>query len=351
MTIKNITLVVGTRPQILKSYPLIKSLNNHGFKVDLVNTGQHYDHALSGVFLCNLDTICTVNNLKIKPATPNTQLSDIIAKLEPIFQKNNPDLVIAPGDTTSALATGITAVKCNIKLAHLEAGGRSIHTKMQEEVNRRLLDHSSDILFAPTKNCATNLENENVPGTIYFVGDTMYDLFLEEYMKHHLDSIQKSNHQILLTLHRSEHISQKMSLLQTNNFLYPLSHIGYDVIFPIHPHTRKKLDEFGIKFNAKLIEPMDHVQMMKLMAKSTFVVTDSGGLQKEAYWMGKPCLAIHPTFEWKELVNERVNFPVWPDKTLYLKTLNRMHQTKFTPKPIFGTGDASDKISQILKQL
>lgn len=344
----NITLVVGTRPQILKSYPLVKSLRKHGFEVDVINTGQHYDHILSGVFFSDFDILPTTN-LDIKPNTPNAQLARIMQKLESIL-KDNSDLVIVPGDTTSALAAGITAVKCGIKLAHIEAGGRSIHTKMQEEINRRLLDHASDILFTPTKNCVTNLENENVPGVIYHVGDTMYDLFLEEYKRHQLASIPHSN-QILVTLHRAEKISSKNNLTQVSYFVNSMSKVGFDLIFPVHPHTKQKIKEFNVKFHAKLVDSVNHSQMLKLIAESALVVTDSGGLQKEAYWLAKPCIAVHETFEWKELVDECVNFPIWPDKPISKILLDKIIKTKFTPKPIFGTGDASEKISQILTKL
>lgn len=352
MAIKNVVLVVGTRPQIIKSYSLVKSLRKHRFKVDVINTGQHYDYNLAGIFFRDFNTIRPTKNLNIKPGTHNVQLSKIIPKLEAIFQKNRPDLVIAPGDTTTALATAIATVKCGIKLAHLEAGGRSIHTRMQEEINRRLIDHSSDILFSPVKSWATNLKNENVPGSPYFVGDTMYDLFLEEYKAHRLASLQNNpvKNQVLVTLHRAEKITEKNHMDKVCDFLDALSRSGLDLVFPIHPHTKQRLTKFNLWPEAKLVDPVDHANMMKLVAQSSLVVTDSGGLQKEAYWMSKPCIAVHETFEWGELVNEHANFPVWPDKPIPATRIKKILRTKFTPKAsIFGAGNASEKISGILK--
>ena len=351
MTVKNITLIVGTRPQIIKSRTLVRSLCKHGFKTDVIDTGQHYDHGMSGVFFSDFDSDISVRHLNIKPGTSSAQLSEIISKLGVMLQKDRPDLVIVPGDTTSALAAAIATVKCSVKLAHLEAGGRSIHTRMQEEINRRLIDHASDILFAPTKSWSVNLKNENVPGTVYFVGDTMYDLFLEEYQEHGLESIRNSpSNQILVTLHRAEKITDRDSLAQVCDFVNSFKGIGFDLIFPVHPHTKRWLDEFGLELDARLLDPVDHITMMKLVAQSSLVVTDSGGLQKEAYWMSKPCIAVHETFEWKELVDRRANFPVWPDKPIATSKIRDIVNAKFMPEPsLFGAGDASEKISGILE--
>ena len=348
MKLQNIALVVGTRPQIIKSYPLAKSLRRRGFNLDLISTGQHYDYSMADVFFRDYD-IAPARSLKIKPGTPNAQISQIIPKLESVFQKSRPDLVIAPGDTTSALAAAIATVKCGIKLAHLEAGGRSIHRTMPEELNRRLVDHSSDMLFAPTKSWAANLKNEKIPGDVFFVGDTMYDLFLEERKKYGLGSVKNSENRVLVTLHRAEKISTRGSLERACSFINSLCRARLDVVFPIHPHTKKRLAEFGLGVDAELIDPVDHIQMMKLVSQSALVVTDSGGLQKEAYWMSRPCIAIHETFEWQELVSHNANFPMWLDRPISAARIRKIIKTRFTPKKsIFGAGNAAEKISDIL---
>lgn len=347
MTIKDIALVVGTRPQIIKSYPLVKSLRRHGFRVDIVNTGQHYDYGLAEVLFDNFD-MKPVKNLNVGPGTLNFQLSRAISKLEAFLHKTKFDLVVAPGDTTSTLAAALAAVKSGTKLAHLEAGGRGIHTKMQEEINRRLIDHSSDILFAPLQSWTTNLKDESVHGDIYFVGDTMYDLFLErqKLIRTRRDYANK----ILVTIHRAENIADKKSLTRVCDFVNSLGLTGLDSVFPVHPHTKQKLDKFGLHLDAKLIDPVDHAEMMNLVEQSSLVVTDSGGLQKEAYWASRPCIAIHKTFEWRELVDERANFPIHLDRPVSIAMVKRILKTRVTPKPsIFGAGCASERISEILK--
>lgn len=346
MTIKDIALVVGTRPQIIKSYSLVKSLRRYGFGVDIVNTGQHHDYSMARRFFDDFDIKPT--DLNVKPGTPNFQMSMIISKLEAFFHKTNFDLVIVPGDTTSALAAALAAVKSDIKLAHLEAGGRSIYTKMHEEINRKLIDHSSDILFAPVQSWATNLKDENVHGDIHFVGDTMYDLFLER-QRYTSARCGSSNH-ILITIHRAENIEDKSNLLRVCDFVNSLNRAGLDCIFPVHPHTRQKIDKFDLQLDAKLINPVDHAKMMNLVEQSSLVVTDSGGLQKEAYWASRPCIAVHKTFEWSELVDERANFPMHLNKLMSITKVKKIIKTKFTPKQsIFGAGRASQRISKILK--
>ncbi len=178
MKIKKISIIVGTRPQIIKSQPLINSLKSE-FKLTIINTGQHYDYELSQKFFNELKIVKPSINLNAQKGSPIQQISKIITKLEQIFSNHRPDLVIIPGDTTSALAGSLAASKSKLKIAHLEAGARSNQFYMEEELNRRIVDHSSNFLFAPTRNCLDNLKKESVFGKAFFVGDTMYDLFLE----------------------------------------------------------------------------------------------------------------------------------------------------------------------------
>ncbi len=350
MTIRDAVVVVGTRPQTIKSYPLVKALRRHGFGVDVINTGQHSDYLMSGLFFRNLAAARPARNLGVGPGTPGEQLSRAIPKLEAAFRRAGPDLVIAPGDTTSALATAVAASKCGILLAHLEAGGRGVHAGMQEEINRRMIDHSSDILFAPTRGWADNLEAERVPGDAYFAGDTMYDLFLEERgAAPGPAGAPPVPGRVLVTIHRAEKIEERGRLAGVCGFLDSLCAAGLDLVFPVHPHTRKMLAEFGLRPDARMVDPVDHATMMGLVEQSSLVVTDSGGLQKEAYWMSRPCIAVHETFEWKELVDERANFPMWPGRPMPASRAKRIARASFEPKPsIFGSGNASERICEIL---
>lgn len=208
MDLKTISIIVGTRPQIIKTQPLVNSLLKNKYDLTIIHTGQHYDYKLSQNFFKELKIKSPFKNLNVGRGTPLTQISKIIKKLEIFFNSHKPDLVIIPGDATSALASALAASKCGVKFAHLESGARSNQFNMNEEINRRLIDHCSRILFAPTKNCLKNLEKEAVFGKKFFVGDTMYDLFLEQYRKQNIKTLRKNNNtnKVLITIHRAENI-------------------------------------------------------------------------------------------------------------------------------------------------
>jgi len=353
MKINRIGVIVGTRPQIIKSQPVIKSLKKDGFKVDIIHSGQHYDYQLSKKFFEELKIDNPTINLGVGPGTSLEQISKIILKLEKFFDKVKPDIVIIPGDTTSALGSAIAASKCRIKIAHLEAGARSNQFYMSEEINRRLVDHCSDFLFAPTKNCLKNLKNESVYGKSFFVGDTMYDLFLEERKKHSINFKEsKYDDKILVTIHRAENIENKNNLKKVCNLINLLSKSGRKVIFPIHPHTKKRITSSGFKINATTTTPLGYIDMMKLLSETSLVVTDSGGLQKEAYWSGTPCITLRESTEWIETVNEKANFLFPLSKPINLKLIEKISSVKVKPKKIlFGNGVAAEKISSIIKKI
>jgi len=351
---KDISIIVGTRPQIIKSQPIIHQLKKSKCEINVINTGQHYDYLLSKKFFHELDIEKPSVNLGIGSGTQIQQISEIIVKLEKYLKKTQPKLVIVPGDTTSALASAIAVSKCGIKLAHLEAGARSNQFYMAEEVNRRMIDHCSNLLFAPTKNCLQNLKLESIYGNSFFVGDTMYDLFLKFNKKYEFHSIKKSrNHkQILLTIHRAENIRIKENLKKISILVNKLNKNGFQIIFPIHPHTKKKLKEFNLEINCEKIEPIGYIDLMKLMARSALVITDSGGLQKETYWMGNPCITIRESTEWVETIKEKANFLMSLKKPFSIEKILKISKLKIKPKSyLYGSGKASDKITSIIKKL
>jgi len=352
MNKRNIGVIVGTRPQIIKSHPLIDRLGKDGFDVDVINTGQHYDYQLSKIFFKELKLKKPSINFNIGSGTPLNQISKILIKLENHFKNNNYDLIIVPGDTTSALAASLATSKAGINLAHLEAGARSNQFYMQEEINRRLIDHCSNFLFAPTKICLQNLKNESVFGRSFFVGDTMYDLFLEFNRKYNFRSIKSKNDEVLVTIHRSESIEKKSYLKKICSLINEFHRNGYNITFPVHPHTNKMLKKFGLSLKVKPSKPMGYLELMKNLAKSTLVITDSGGLQKEAYWMGKPCATIRQSTEWIETINEKANFLFPLSKSLKFKRVVKVSKQKIFPKGnLYGNGNASKKIANILKSL
>ena len=344
-----ICLIVGTRPQIIKSYPIIKELSG---KLDLtvIHTGQHYDYKLSQTFFEELKIRDPDLNLCVNVGSPVNQLSEIIDKLEKPLKKIKPHIVLVPGDTTSALAAALTASKSNLNVAHLEAGVRDYQFYMQEEINRRLIDHCSHILFAPTKSSFLNLKKESVFGKKYFVGDTMYDLFLEQYKKYRLDLLKKQQieKQILVTIHRRENVDNKTNLKKICLMINKLAS-KHEIMFPLHPHTRKKLKEFKLKINANLIEPTGYLDTLRLIAKSKLVITDSGGLQKEVYWMGRPCVTLLEKIGWIETEQEKANFAFPLSKPINTKKIEKISLLEIKPKKgLFGNGNATKKISSII---
>ena len=352
MKIKHVVVVVGTRPQIIKSQPLIEYLTKNKIKVDIVNTGQHYSENLSDLFFKNLKIPTPAKNFKIGSSTQIEQLSKIITKLEKFLKIKRPDLVIVPGDTTSALAAAIVASKLGIKLCHLEAGARSNQFNMQEEINRRMIDHCSNILFSPTQNCLRNLKNESVYGKSFFVGDTMYDLFLNWRKKNTpVKKVKTTPPKILVTIHRAENIENKTNLKKISQIINKLS-TDYEILFPIHPHTQKKIKENKLKINCSTLPPLSYTDLMKTIDTVSLIITDSGGLQKESYWMATPCITIRDHTEWTETISEGANILAPISKPFPFKKMSKLINKKIIPKKkLYGNGNACRNIYKILKSL
>jgi UDP-N-acetylglucosamine 2-epimerase len=319
--------------------------------VEIIHTGQHFDYKLSQIFFDDLHIPKVTKNLNVGKNSAVKQTADIIVKLEKYFQKNKPDLVIIPGDTTSALAASLAASKLKITSAHLEAGARSNQFYMAEEINRRMIDHSSNILLAPTKNCLNNLKNEHVFGKSYFVGDTMYDLFLNWKKKNILQNQDNSSNKIFMTIHRAENIENKNNLKRICLFINKLSK-KFEITLPMHPHTQNQIKKNNFKINANIISPLKYTDLMKKINDSNLVITDSGGLQKEAYWMEKPCITIRESTEWNETISEKANYLMSIDRLFSFKKIEKIASLKIkTKKSLFGSGEASSRIYNIIKKI
>jgi len=349
--LKRISFIVGTRPQIIKSQPVIKYLLNKKINVEIIHTGQHFDYRLSQIFFDDLQIPKVTKNLNVGKNSAIKQIANIIVKLEKYFKKNKPDLVIIPGDTTSALAASIATSKLKITSAHLEAGARSNQFYMAEEINRRMIDHSSNLLLTPTKNCLNNLKNEHVFGKSYFVGDTMFDLFLDWKKRNKLQNHSNLPNQIFMTIHRAENIDNKNNLKQICLFINRLSK-KFQITLPMHPHTGNQIKRNNFKINANIISPLRYTDLMKKINDSNLVITDSGGLQKEAYWMQKPCITIRENTEWIETISEKANYLMSISKPFSLKRIEKIGSLKIrTKKSLFGSGKASSNIYNIIKKI
>lgn len=346
-------VVVGTRPQIIKSQPVIRDILARKSKLTIIHTGQHYDYQMSKIFFEELKIRDPDLNLEVKPSSSANQLAQIIMKLEKPLQKINPHVVIVPGDTRSALGAALCANRLGIKVAHVEAGARSMEFDMEEEINRRIIDHCSNLLFAPTKNCYKNLKKELVIGSSYFSGDTMYDVFLQ--FKKMLKLRRHDSNYVLMTIHRKDNIENCAKIKKILELVKTVHKKGWNVIFPIHPHTRKQLRSFGLELDGiDAMAPVKYSKMLQLLSGASLLITDSGGLQKEAYWTGTPCVTLRKSTEWIETLDGRHNVLLGKisdsSSRIILGILKRKHAKETNPN-YFGNGYAAKKIvSVLLKQ-
>jgi len=357
----NVALVLGTRPQIIKSAPIINEAARHSdLQLQIVHTGQHYDYGLSQAFLEEFSLPDPMTTLNVGSGSHAYQTAEIMLRLEKYLISERPSLVLVPGDTNSALASALTPIKLGISVAHIEAGARCYDMRMAEEINRRLIDHCSEILFAPTVKCKENLERESVLGEIHLTGDTMYDVYLKFKDKANksdiLDRLDLAEKEYaLLTLHRAENVDDPTKL---RGILKGIRETKINVIFPIHPRTRNRLKEHGISprdSNIRIIDPVGYIEMLKLLKQAKIVLTDSGGLQKEAFWSKTPCITIRNRTEWSETVEIGINLITGSDPKRIIqaiKSIKEKHheiKNRFRTNP-FGDGKASKRIIEITKE-
>jgi UDP-N-acetylglucosamine 2-epimerase len=353
---KKIVTIIGTRPQFVKAAPVSKALREH-FQEILVNTGQHYDHKMAGVFFEELNIPYPDYDLNIGSGLHGAQTAQMLTKTEEVLIKESPDAVLVYGDTNSTLAGALAASKLHIPLIHIEAGLRSFNRVMPEEINRVLTDHVSNILFAPTDNAVSNLGTEGVTQNVFQIGDVMYDAVLQNLdiakNKFSLNDFSlKEKEFILVTIHRAENTDDETRL---NSIVDQLSNLKNEtLVWPVHPRTLKMLKEFGLfekvstMSNLVLMEPISYLEMLLLELNAKFIFTDSGGVQKEAYFVRVPCVTFRPETEWIETVDTGWNKLFNPE----IDDLEQVLRT-FEPKPVmnlYGNGDASSKIALILKQ-
>lgn len=366
MKTTSVMLVLGARPQIIKSAPFIHLANkDKEISLEVVHTGQHYDYEMTKIFFEELKIPDPTVNLEVGSGTHAWQTSEIMIRLEKILTKEKPDLVLVPGDTNSTLAGALTASKLQIPVAHMEAGARSYDMTMPEEINRRLTDHCSTILFATTENCLENLLKENIENRrIFLTGDTMYDVLLQCLPKAEKSDILKQlnlleENYVLLTLHRPENVDNPENL---SNILKALEQIAdLLVVFPVHPRTEKQLKDIGLyehlieQKHVKVIKPVGYHENLNLIKNAKAVLTDSGGIQKEAFWLHTPCITLRNTTEWIETIKLKANSLTGSNTKKILLALQRTIEDKTIkeklrklPNP-FGDGNASKKIVEAIK--
>ena len=381
-----VTSIVGARPQFIKLAPFMRvcSEGNGGTGIShsVVHSGQHYDYEMNRVFFEQLGIPAPEHNLAVGSGSHGWQMGEMMIKMERIFLEDPPDMVLVYGDTNTTLAGALVAAKLHIPLAHVESGLRSFNRRMPEEINRILTDHSSDILFVPTLQAVGNLKNEGIGNTFFEgqlidieltetdlsgpsfpivvnVGDIMFDsvlhaLEIAEGTSTILDSLElRTEPYLLATVHRAENTDD---LSRLTSILKSLSRLSEDVpvVFPVHPRTRKILDSSpeltGMIQSLRIIEPVGYFDMLILMKNALKILTDSGGMQKEAYYLKVPCVTIRDETEWVETLEKGYNVLVGTDE----EDIMQKAQEEFVPgegsyeEAYYGDGRCAQRMSKVI---
>lgn len=322
--------VVGARPQFVKCAPVSCELRKVVQEV-LVHTGQHYDDSMSGVFFRELGLPEPDYHLAVGSGLHGQQTGEMLKKIEEVLLKEKPDVVLVYGDTNSTLAGALAAAKLHIPVAHVEAGLRSYNRRMPEEINRLMTDHLSALLLCPTETAVENLRQEGLTKGVHLVGDVMYDALMDgvEIAKRTSTILNRlcvePKRYVLATVHRAENTDDYQRLERIITALVQLARAGRKVIFPVHPRTQKLLNAHSFEFNEDilLISPAPYLDMVLLESMASVILTDSGGIQKEAYWLQVPCLTLRDETEWKETVESGWNTLVGTDSQVIVQAAEK----------------------------
>lgn len=379
---KKILTIVGARPQIIKSSAISRAIKNkysNELKEVIVHTGQHYDENMSKVFFDEMGIPEPDHNLNVGSGSHGAMTAKMLEGLEQIYLQEKPDAVLVYGDTNSTIAGALAAIKIHIPVVHVEAGLRSFNKSMPEEVNRIACDHMSSILFTPTKAGLVNLEKEGFDikysgkasadhPRVYLCGDIMFDnsLYFSEVSDDRSSIVQdlqlEKNGYILVTIHRDSNTDVAANLEQIFRALLEVSQkSGLKIVLPIHPRTKHKLkdqlspDLFERLENEKrfiIVPPAGFLDIIALEKNSRLIITDSGGLQKEAFFFQKPCVILRPQTEWIEIVENGNAILADASEDRILQAFDRlMNKSDFTYPPIFGDGKAAEFIcEQLIEQ-
>lgn len=347
-----IAFIAGARPNFIKLAPLFDIIDKYSdIQPVLIHTGQHYDAVMSDIFFDELKLPKPDFNLNVGSGLHGKQTAEILAKLEELFIEISPDLIVVIGDVNSTLAGALAAAKLNIRCAHIEAGLRSFNKTMPEEINRIVADHICDMLFAPSQAAMLNLSNEGLLEKSYFTGDLMYDAVLRnlpiaESKSKILEKLNlTSKGYFFVTLHRPYNVDNPDKL---RKILEELGRSDSQIVFSAHPRTRKIIENNGIRFqnNIKLIEPVGYLDSITLQKNAIKVITDSGGIQKEAFFLKTPCITLRPETEWIETVKCGANI-LCDVENLSSVINNTFASSSFDSKP-YGNGKSAEIILDLI---
>jgi len=348
-----IVSVVGARPQFVKAAPVSRALRRVAREI-LIHTGQHYDCGMSAIFFADLQMQEPDRYLGVGSGSHGWQTGQMLIRIEEVLLAERPDWVLVYGDTNSTVAGALAAVKLHIPLAHVEAGLRSFNRRMPEEHNRVLTDHASDLLLCPTQTAVDNLSGEGIHRSVHLVGDVMYDavLYNTALAEEGSDVLERlalcPGCYALATVHRPRNTDDADRLLA---ILSALEEIGTDgpVVLPAHPRTQKALEALGYRPgpDLRIIEPVGYLDMLVLEKHARLILTDSGGVQKEAYFFAVPCLTLREETEWVETVDAGWNCLVGADRAAIVQAA-REFRPGGSPLPYFGDGHAAVKIADLV---
>lgn len=355
-----ISIILGTRPEIIKMSPIIRECEKQRLDYFILHTGQHYSYNMDRVFFEQLELSEAKYNLDVGSGTHGEQTGKMLIGIEKVLQKEKPDIVLVEGDTNTVLAGALTATKLHIKVGHVEAGLRSYYREMPEEINRVLADHCSDYLFAPTEKSRQILLGEGISDDKIFVtGNTIVDAVYQnlKISKEKVNSLNdfelKPKDYFLVTAHRQENVDDKSNFegilkgleLIANEFNLP-------VIYPIHPRARKMMNRFGLKANGiKFIEPIDYLSFLQLESKAKLVLTDSGGIQEETCILKVPCVTLRDNTERPETLEVESNILAGTNaKDILISTKDMLTRNNNWENP-FGDGKTGKRIIKILQKL
>lgn len=347
MSKKKIISVADTRPEFIKIAALSPHLSKL-FAHSVVNTGQHYDWEMSKMFFQELSIKPSTFNLHIGSATHGKQVGQMLIGIEDILLREKPRLLIVYGDTNSTLAGALAAAKLNIPIAHVEAGMRSYDQKMPEEVNRIVVDHVSSLFLCASQDAVKNLVNEGINKNVSFTGDVVYDIFLQT--KPDFSIIKKNIIQpkeyYFATIHRSYNTDNIKTFMQ---LLTSLESLNRPVVFPLHPRSKKVLRKSRLELkNIRFLTPVNFSQSLALQKQSLAVITDSGGIQKEAYWLSVPCFTLRNSTEWVETVRTGWNILVSSNPSRLQNSIDNFRVPEKHPQ-LYGDGNACSKIVKLIE--
>lgn len=354
---KKVATIVGARPQFIKAVPVSIALSAGKVKEILIHTGQHYDYEMSDVFFKTLGLRTPDHHLGIGSSSHGSQTGRMLEGIEKVLQAERPDAVVVYGDTNSTLAGALAAAKLKIPVVHIEAGLRSFNREMPEEINRVVADHLSSLLFAPTAQAVANLKAEGIRKGVKRTGDIMYDtclLFRKQSAKMAPGLLKSLGLEIrrfgLVTVHREENTDREQNWKDITRGLKAISARGISLLWPAHPRVRERLGRTDLG-SVAVTGPLSYLEMQALLSSAALVLTDSGGLQKEAYFHEVPCVTLRNETEWVELVDAGVNAVAGTDPGRIVRCALRMLSGGVAfRKGIYGKGSSSRDIAEAIKR-